>query len=468
MSDSPTVSEQDRTGQAGTLPPRRLEQVIGDLKPAYTESQAVAEANRCLYCYDAPCTQACPTHINVPEFIRRIATGNYKGSARTILESNILGLSCARVCPVEVLCEGACVYNTQGETPIHIGKLQRFATDWAYERGLRTFERGPDTGKTIALIGGGPASLACAHELSCLGHRCVIFESRPFLGGLNSTGIAPYKMLAHVAVREAEYVLGIGGIEVSSGLTVGKDISFADLERQFDAIFIGVGLGPDSRLHLPGEDLPGCVGAVGLIHRIKTEAGFQLPQCRKAAVVGGGNTALDAVRELKKLGVPEVTLVYRRSEQEMPGYDHEAEWARKEGVSFRFLTQPVAVLGTDRVTGLRCVRMTLGEPDESGRRRPIPQEGSEFEIPTDLVVKATGQEKLAALLAPIAGLKMEKGQVVVDPATGQTGHPQYFAGGDCVNGGKEVVNAAAEGKLAAQGIDRYLQAQQSQAEAVER
>lgn len=443
---------------AGALPPRRLEQAMGDLKPAYSEGGAVAEANRCLYCYDAPCINACPTHINIPEFIRRIASGNYKGAAKTILEANILGLSCARVCPVEVLCEGDCVYNALGETPIHIGKLQRFATDHAYARNTRFFTRGQDTGKQIALIGGGPASLSCAHELSRLGHRCTIFESRGFLGGLNTTGIAAYKMHADIGLREAEYILEIGGIDVKMGVVVGRDVTFAELESHYDAIFIGVGLGPDSRLAIPGEDLAGCMGAVELIDLIKTADSFSLPECRRAVVVGGGNTALDAVRELKKLGVPEVTMVYRRSEEEMPGYEHEMAWAKKESVRFQFLAQPVAVVGDDQVQALRCVRMALGEPDESGRRRPVPQQGSDFDIPADLVVKAAGQEKLASLLADVSGLKVEKGRVVVDPATHQTTHPKYFAGGDCVNGGKEVVNAAAEGKVAAHGIDKLVRA----------
>ena len=428
-------------------PKDRLEQRIEDLKPPLSTASALTEAERCLYCFDAPCVQACPTAINIPQFIKRIAAGNVRGAAKTILESNILGHSCARVCPVEVLCAGSCVYNEKDEPAIAIGKLQRYATDWAYGKGVRFFERGKPTGKKVALIGAGPASLAAAHELARLGHECVIFEGRDLPGGLNTTGVAPYKLQADTALQEVEYVLGIGGIELRTGTWIGKDVTFEQLERDYDAVFLGVGLGPDSRVNVPGEELPGSIGAVELIEQIKNQPGFTLAGVHHAAVIGGGNTAIDIARELRHLGVPCVFMVYRRTEESMTGYKHELAYAKQEGVTLEFRAAPAAIEGTDKVTGLRCHRV-----DDA--LKPI--DGADFTLTAELVVKATGQDKLTKLLAGISGLSLEKGKVAVNAATHQTSNPKYFAGGDCVNGGKEVVNAAAEGKRAAHGIDAFL------------
>jgi glutamate synthase (NADPH/NADH) small chain len=427
----------------------RLESLISDMKPALSPTAARAEANRCLYCHDAPCIAACPTGIDIPEFIRRIANDNLAGAAKAIFASNILGHSCARVCPVEVLCVGACVHNVHDEPPIMIGRLQRHATDHALAHGLRFETRRPATGKRVALVGAGPASLAAAHELAVRGHECVIFEGRALPGGLNATGVAPYKLQTEAALDEVAYILGVGGIELRTGAWVGRDLSLADLARDFDATFIGVGLGPDSRLGIPGEALPGAWGAVDLIERLKNEAGFHLGQARRAVVIGGGNTAVDIARELRHLGVERVTMVYRRDEASMSAYAHELDMARQEGVLLELRAVPVAIEGEARVTGLRCVRV-----DEA--LAPVP--GAEFTLEADLVVRATGQEKLAALLEGLPGLTLRRGCVVVDPETGQTSVPGVFAGGDCVNGGKEVVNAAAEGKRAARGIDAILSA----------
>jgi len=429
------------------LSPQRLERLITEQKPALSKASALAEANRCLYCFDAPCVQACPTAINIPEFIRRIANDNVVGAAKTIFEANILGHSCARVCPVEVLCAGSCVYLEKDEPAIMIGRLQRYATDHAVGQGIRFAQRGPDSGKKVALIGAGPASLAAAHELAVLGHTCVIFEGRTLPGGLNTTGVAPYKLQADVALEEVDYILGIGGIELRTGVWVGRDVSFSDLERDFDAIFIGVGLGPDSRTRIPGEDLPGVVGAVALIERIKNDPDFTLEHVQNAVVIGGGNTAIDIARELKHLKVASVTMVYRRTEETMTGYAHELAYAKQEGVKLEFCAIPQAVEGEAQATGLRCARVDA---------QLVPLPGQNFTLPADLVVRATGQEKLAELLGGIRSLTLERGRVKADPLTHQTSHPKYFAGGDCVNGGKEVVNAAAEGKRAAHGIDAYL------------
>jgi glutamate synthase (NADPH/NADH) small chain len=427
------------------VPSDRTEISFCDYKPALDRDQATIEANRCLFCADAPCIQACPTGIDIPQFIRKIATDNVKGSARTIFSANILGMSCARVCPVEVLCVGACVYNEMGVPPIQIGKLQRYATDVAFERGWRFFGAGSPTGKKVALVGAGPASLACAHELRRLGHACTIFDGRTEVGGLNTTGVAPYKMRADRSEAEVEWILGIGGIELRPGVAVGRDLGWAELERDFDALFIGVGLGADARLGVPGEALTGIDGAVAWIERMKLGQ-VGLRDVRHAVVVGGGNTAIDAVRELIGLGVPDVTLCYRGDEAKMSGYAHEWEAARTAGARAAWRTLPVAFVGDDRVRAVRCVQV-----DQA--KRPVV--GSEHELPADLVLVAIGQARLGELVAGLAGVRVDGGRIVVDErqATGRAG---VFAGGDCANGGKEVVNAAAEGKLAARSIHARL------------
>jgi dihydropyrimidine dehydrogenase (NAD+) subunit PreT len=423
----------------------RSEVAFDDFKHEYTPEQALVEANRCLFCSDAPCTKACPTHIDIAQFIRKIATGNLKGSARTIFESNILGMSCARVCPVEVLCVGDCVYNQMGVPPIQIGKLQRRATDVAFEEGWRFFEAGKRTGKSVGLVGAGPASLSAAHELRRLGHACTIYEKREVVGGLNTTGVAPYKLRADRSVEEVAWVLAIGGIELKTGVEIGKNLEFDAIEKKHDAIFIGVGLGPDTVLGVKGEDLLGVHGAVDFIEQMKLGK-VDLAGVKHALVAGGGNTAIDCVREALGLGVPNVTLVYRGAEHKMPGYRHEWEAARVEGARAMFHTVPVGFEGAERVARAICVKT-----DE--KKRPIA--GSEFAVDADLVLVAIGQSSLGKALAALDGIELDGSRLRVD-ATGATGRKGYFAGGDCTNGGKEVVNAVYEGKIAAQAIHRYL------------
>ncbi|HVY61372.1 MAG TPA: NAD(P)-dependent oxidoreductase [Planctomycetota bacterium] len=440
------------------MPAERLERRMADYHPALTEAQAIAEANRCLYCHDAPCIAACPTAIDIPEFIRKIATKNYRSSAKTILDANILGLSCARVCPVEVLCAGACVYNHLDRPPIEIGRLQRFSTEWAYDRKLRLHKAGTPNGRKVACVGAGPASLACAAELAQLGYAVTIYEGRELPGGLNTTGVAPYKLFAEDALREVEAVLAIGNIDLQLGRWVARD-TFKELEKQFDAIFVGVGLGRDSRLRVPGEDAEGIFGAVELIELLKNKPAAELSwlsSVKSAIVVGGGNTSIDVVRELRKLGVPRVRLVYRRGEGEIPAYAHEVKAARAEGVELCFHAQSVEVLGDERVKGLKVIRTRPGQKGQGGRPTLETIPGSETVLDADLIAVAIGQEMLEELLAGVPGLHLERGCVIVDPKTGQTTNPRYFAGGDCANGGKEVVNAAAEGKRAARGIDQWV------------
>ncbi len=436
------------------LPTDRAESVFTDYKPALTRDQAIAEANRCLFCTDAPCVQACPTSIDIPQFIRKISTGNDEGSARTIFESNILGMTCARVCPVEVLCVGDCVYNAKGEAPIQIGKLQRYATDIAYDKGTQFFEAGPDSGKSVALVGAGPASLAAAHRLRRLGHRVTIYEKRSVIGGLNTTGVAPHKLRADASLAEVDWVLAIGGIDIRTNVSIGTDLAFEELEKRHDAVFVGAGLGADTKLGVPGENLGNVEGAVAWIERMKLEK-LDVSSYRHCVVVGGGNTALDAVREARTLmslqggGIPQVTLLYRGNESGMSGYEHEWESAKVEGVAPAWRLQPIGfeanATGT-AVAGVRCVRL-----DEY--KKPIA--GSEHVVSADLVLLAIGQSTLGHLLASLPGVAVEKGRVVTDEH-GCTGRTGLFAGGDCRNGGKEVVNAVAEGNAAALAIDAYL------------
>lgn len=423
----------------------RSETVFEDYKGAYTREQATVEANRCLFCTDAPCIQACPTSIDIPQFIRKIATDNVKGSARTIFESNILGMSCARVCPVEVLCVGDCVYNEMGVPPIQIGKLQRYATDMAYEEKWKFFQAGPDTGKHVALIGAGPASLAAAHELRRQGHRCTIFEKRSYVGGLNTTGVAPYKMKADRSLDEVEWILSIGGIDVKTGVEIGKDISLAELESTHDAVFFGAGLGADTSMGIPGENLTGVYGAVDFIEWMKThKANFN--GITNAVIVGGGNTAIDAVREAIGLGIPEVTMVYRGTLEKMSGYQHEWKAAQNESARAEWKALPVAFEGEGRVERVRCVRL-----DDA--KKPIA--GSEFTINAQLVLVAIGQSKLGEMLSSLGGIRVEKGRIAADDQ-GFTGRAKWYVGGDARNGGKEVVNAAAEGKAAALAMHAFL------------
>ncbi len=428
------------TEMRDAVPGERLELTMPDAKPTYAAGEAVAEANRCLYCHDAPCVTACPTGIDIPGFIRKIATGNVRGSARRILSANLLGYSCARVCPVEVLCVGACVYNGWHRyPPIQIGRLQRYAVETVLDGGgaAALFEKSAPTGKRVACVGAGPASLAAAGYLALEGVDVTLFEKRRRAGGLNRTGVAPYKMHAEGALLEVEFIRSLG-VTFREGVEVGKDVAAEKLLAEFDAVFVGVGLGADSKLGIPGEDGPGVTGATAWIERMKLEPGFRAPAVSRAVVIGGGNTAIDAARELKRLGVPDVAIVYRRAASDMPGYKHELELAHQEGVRL-----------IERAVPKEFVR------DGGGRLSALALEGGR-QISCELVVVAIGQAKLKALVAQFPGVAVdEKGRIVVEEASGRTGNPKVFAGGDAL-GGELVVTAAQDAKRAARAICALL------------
>lgn len=436
--------------------PQQIQSNFADIKPALTLDHALIEANRCLYCYDAPCTIACPTHINVPEFIRRIGSKNLVGAAETILDSNILGASCARVCPTQELCEGACVFHDLEMPPIDIGRLQRFATDHVMNNDIKVFEAPPQQNKgSVAIVGAGPAGLACAAELGLLGYKAVVLDDKAEPGGLNRYGIAPYKLTNDEALDEVKYIQSMCQFEIRPNVRVGRDVSFQQLEQEYNAIFLGVGLGGSRPLAIPGEDIAGVMGATEFIEELRSKPLHETKVGPKVVVVGAGNTAIDAATEAARLGAEEVTIVYRRGKEEMPAYEFEYELALQDRVRFCWFTAPVAVEGNGKVTGLKCSKMRAGEPDASGRPRPVPVPDSDFVIPADTIIKATGQENHNDLFSAIQGLEVKKGIVVVNQDY-QTTNPKYFAGGDCINGGKEVVNAVAHGKAAARAIDRML------------
>jgi len=433
---------------------------FAELKPALALDEALEEASRCLYCYDAPCTRACPTHIDVPAFIKKIGSGNLRGSAATILSANVLGASCARVCPTEVLCEGACVLNDLHHKPIKIGQLQRHATDWAMSHGMRPFVAGTKQPGSVGILGAGPAGLACAAELLRLGIEAVIYEASERPGGLNTTGVAEYKMTPEFSLREIAWLVE-AGVEVRYGSEVGITVPLGELESKHDFVFVGVGLGSIAPLGISGDRLDGVVDALAFIEELKMERS-RARVGKRVAIVGGGNTAIDAVTQAQRLGAEEVHLIYRRGPEEMPAYHHEVELAKQASCRFHFLVNPSRVVGEGQVSGLELQRMRLGEPDRSGRRTPEPIDGETFVLPVDMVIAATGQ-KARALLDILPGVKLDRGKVLVDERTMQTSNPRYYAGGDCVSGGQEVVNAVAEGKRAATQMAAQLQQLQRQA-----
>jgi glutamate synthase (NADPH/NADH) small chain len=417
------------------------------IKPQMTPSEAVVESSRCLFCHDAPCIIACPTSIDIPMFIRQIMTKNTLGSAKTIFSQNILGKSCGQVCPTSVLCEGACVYHDLNEKPIDIGRLQAYATGHAIDKNIHFFEKGKSTGKKVAIIGAGPAGLACAHELTMLGHKVVVYEANKKAGGLNMYGVAPYKFSNKDAIQELKYVSAIG-FEIKTNSPIENP---SKLEKEFDAIFLGAGLGGSKKINIPGEDLSGVYGATEFIYNLR-DKDLKVNVGKNVVVIGGGNTAIDAAVESSLLGAS-VTVIYRRSEKEQTAYSFEVEHAKKHDVKFVYLTSPIEILGKKKVDGLKCIKNKLKSSSRKSEINTV--KDSQFVIPCDMVIIARGQEKMIDFFKSISKLKLDDGKVVVNKDF-QTTNPKYFAGGDCINGGKEVVNAVANGRDAARGIDKYL------------
>ena len=428
---------------------------FSDIHPPFeTKDAALVEANRCLFCYDAPCMKSCPTGIDVPKFIKQIATENIKGSAHTIFVSNIMGAGCSKVCPVEKLCEGACVYNFMEEEPISIAKLQRYSTEKAMAANWQLFKRKESTGKKVAIVGAGPAGLSCAHILSREGIDVTIFEKESKGGGLMTFGIASYKVTPQFCEDEVNYILGIGGIEIKYNQELGKNTSLADLQKDFDAVYLGIGVGLARQLEIPGEDLDGVEDAIKFIYDIRDKGFDEVAVGEKVAVIGMGMTAIDAATQAKRLGAKEVTMLYRRTQDEMPCTQHELDIAMLDGCKIIWLASPKEIKGTTgKVNELVCSIMKLGEPDASGRRGPV-DTGETFSLAVDMVIKAAGQMPFEELVKN-NGIENKSGKITLkeQASTNITG---VFAGGDCVNGGKEVVDAVQAGKDGAKAILCYL------------
>ncbi|MEO9886717.1 MAG: FAD-dependent oxidoreductase [Balneola sp.] len=419
-------------------------------KPLMNETEAFYESSRCLFCYDAPCVTACPTGIDIPLFIKQIQTGNAEGAAKTIFDKNWFGNTCGKVCPTGVLCEGACVYNHQDVKPIDIGRLQNFATDKVIKSKKEIFKPGKDNGRKVAVIGAGPAGISCACELRMLGYNVDIFEAKDKPSGLAVHGTAPYKITNQEVLDEVEYLQSQLGFNIHYGKPITTKNQLNDLEKDYDAIFIGVGLGPTADIDLPGVDKENVIGAVEFVEELRmTENKVRVPD--SVIVIGGGNTAMDAASESARMGAESVILAYRRSKEEMGGYDFEYDLARNAGAKGLFNVQPVEIMGNGKATGVKFIKT------ESKNRKLEYIAGSEFVLDCDLVIKGTGQAKLGNFFALIDGLEMDKNtRILVNEESFQTGNPVYFAGGDAVNGGAEVVNGAHDGKVAAHGIENWL------------
>jgi glutamate synthase (NADPH/NADH) small chain len=422
---------------------------FSDLHPPLNAAEAVVESNRCLFCHDAPCTEACPTGIDIPGFIRKISTGNVRGAAVTILNENIMGATCSTVCPVEELCEQMCVKVAAEHRPVEIGRLQRFAVDSLFAKEIQPFRRAPETGRCVAVVGAGPAGLACAHRLALHGHSVTVFEARPKAGGLNEYGLAAYKMLNDRAAREIEFILSIGGIEVRTGQALGVDFTLGSLRKQYDAVFLGLGHDAVNRLGLENEEADGVYNAVDYIERIRQEPLAELPVGRRIVVIGGGNTAIDIAVQIKKLGAEYVTLVYRRGTADMTATDHEQEIAQTNGVLIKTRAQPSAIICGQN--GVQAVRFEYTCKNQDGHLEGI---GEFFEIPADMVFKAIGQKFDPSPLSDESPA-IEKGRIRIDEH-GHSSLDTVWAGGDCVAGKDLTVTAVQDGKVAAESIHSWL------------
>ena len=440
----------------GRLSAADIERNFSDLHPPLTRSEALIEADRCYFCYDAPCTVACPTDIDIPGFIQKIRSGNIKGSAHTILRENIMGGMCARVCPTEVLCEEACVRNTHEDKPVRIGLLQRYATDPVLDDSVALFTRAAPSGHRVAVAGAGPAGLSCAHRLAVLGHDVVVFNRDPKPGGLNEYGVAAYKTLDDFAQREVEYILGIGGIEIVNGAVFGRNTALAELREEFDAVFLGVGLSGSNELGIENEHVEGVRNAIDYIRDLRqAEDKSVLPVGRRIVVIGGGMTAIDIAVQSKLLGAETVDLVYRRGREAMGASPYEQALAQTNGVTIRHWAKPSRILADERVLGVEFEQTAL---DANGR---LVGTGAFWALEADVVFKAVGQTLAFDAGADDVLLQKHKAKLIVDEER-RTSLPGVWAGGDCVSDGDDLtVTAVQHGKLAAISIDRYLREQHS-------
>ncbi|AEG15498.1 glutamate synthase (NADPH), homotetrameric [Desulfofundulus kuznetsovii DSM 6115] len=432
----------------------------------YDEETAVAEAKRCLQCKKEPCRQGCPVEVDIPAFIRLVAERDFAGAIKKIKEKNALPAVCGRVCPQENQCEKYCTLGKKHE-PVGIGRLERFCADWELTRGVLPQEVAPPTGFKVAVVGSGPAGLTCAADLAKLGHRVTVFEALHVAGGVLMYGIPEFRLPKRVVQAEIENLKKLG-VEIVTNAVVGKFATVDELmeEEGFDAVFIGTGAGLPYFMNIPGENSCGVYSANEFLTRTNLMKAYLFPEWdtpikvgRKVAVIGGGNVAMDAARTALRLGAEESWIVYRRSEKELPARHEEVEHAKEEGIKFAFLTNPVRILADENgwVKGMECLRYELGEPDESGRRRPVPIPGSEFVMDVDTVVVAIGQAPNPLVPRTTRGLELgRKGNIVADPQTGATSKPGVFAGGDVVTGAATVILAMGAGRIAARSIHDYL------------
>jgi dihydropyrimidine dehydrogenase (NAD+) subunit PreT len=438
--------------RSGRLSQEQLALNFADAHPPLQRGNAIVESNRCYFCYDAPCIDACPTSIDIPNFIRKISTGNLKGAARDILSQNIMGGMCARVCPTETLCEGACVRETQDHQPVRIGELQRYATDSFLESSETFFERAESSGKKIAVVGGGPAGLSCAHRLAVLGHNAVIFEASEKLGGLNEYGIAAYKTVNDFAQREVDFILKIGGIETRTNQRLGQDVELDDLRQQFDAVFLSVGLGDVNSLGLESEEIAGVYDAVATISALRQSENLaELLVGRRVIVIGGGSTAIDIAVQSKKLGAEDVTLVYRRAPEQMSATWKEQEFAQTNGVHVKHWLAPKSLQSENgHVSGIEF------DCTESNPEGKLSATGELRNMEADVVFKAIGQTLVNSLDSAAEMPETEGGKIAVN-AEYETSLVGVWAGGDCIRSGEDLtVQAVEDGKQAAIAIHRKL------------
>lgn len=437
---------------AGRLDEAQYAANFGDSHAPLNRIQALVEAERCYYCFDAPCQTACPTGIDIPAFIQRIAQDNIRGSAQAILEANPLGGMCARVCPTEVLCEQACVRNTNESKPVEIGLLQRFATDAYFAKPGATpmFTRAATSGKTVAVVGAGPAGLAAAHGLARRGHEVVLFDAKPKLGGLNEYGLATYKTTDGFAQQEVDWLLSIGGITVKTEQALGRDFTLAQLTADYDAVFLGLGLAGVNALGITEPQTEGLRAAVDFIAELRQSKPADVAVGQKVVVIGGGMTAVDASVQSRKLGAREVTMVYRRGVEGLSASGYEQEWAQKNGVNLRCWAAPKQVLSEGgQVTGVLFAVTAL----EDGK---LVETGEQFTIEADMVLKAIGQTFIDKSIADVPSIELRGGRIAADDA-GHTSHAKVWAGGDCRHGGRDLtVEAVEHGKVAAIAIDKFL------------